>query len=421
VNLLFLTLVFPPDGVSTAHIMGDLTEDLARGGHAVSVFTTTPHFNRDPDAEGRQPRRHLWPVALQRSDFRGIPVYHTLMPRKGRSVALRLAGWAWFHAIATLAAVLITRRPDVIVVPSPPLTMAVSAWLVGLCRRAPFIYNVQEIYPDIAINLGALRNPLLIGALRRLERFAYRKAGAVTVIAPRMRDRLLERGVPADKVHVIPNFVNLDDLPRVAKDNPFSREHDLHEKFVVSYAGNLGPAQGLEAVLSAAELLREHGSIRFLLVGDGILGEALRQQRDERRLDNCVIVPYQPFARVPEIYGASDVCLVPQARETGSDAIPSKVYRIMACSKPVIGVTERDSDLAGLIHDAGCGAVVEAGNPEALAAVVLDASRDPLAWRQFGEAGRMHVSARYTRAVVSRQYSDLLARVAAIPAARNHA
>jgi colanic acid biosynthesis glycosyl transferase WcaI len=407
-RVMLLSLVFRPDNVSTAHIMADLTADLVAAGHRVSVFTTTPHYNRDAAAEARQRLRWYWGPLVQASEYHGARVYHVAMPRKGASVALRLSAWIWFHLVSTIAAIVLAGRTDVILAPSPPLTVGVSAWIVGRLHRARFVYNVQEIYPDIAINLGALRNRRVIRFLQGLERFVYRRAHTITAISDRMRERLLDKGVPAEKVVVIPNFVDVDALAPRPKDNAFSREYGVVDKFVVSYAGNIGPAQGLECFVDAASLLRDRPDVRLMLIGDGSLVVPLRERAAARGLTNVVIVPYQPFARVPDIYGASDVCVVAQAATTASDAIPSKVYRIMACERPIVAATEAGSDLARLIRDAGAGIVIAPGSGEGLAAAVRDAVEDPEAWKARGVAGRHHVTSTYARHLVSARYCEAL-------------
>jgi colanic acid biosynthesis glycosyl transferase WcaI len=410
-RVLFLTLVFPPDSVSTAEIMGDLALELRSRGHDVTVVTTVPHYNRDPDADRRQPVRRVWGPLLGRSDYGGVPVFHTAMPAKTPGVLRRIAAWAGFHAISTIAALTIVERPDVILAPSPPLSIGVSAWIVARLRGARYIYNVQEIYPDIAINLGAVKNRAIISALHALERFVYRGAAAVTVIAARMRDRLVAKGVPAARVHVIPNFVDLDRLAPAPRHNEFSARHGLDEGLIVTYAGNMGPAQGLETVIDAARLIGDRLPVRFVLIGEGGQRASLTALAAALPHPSVAVLPYQPSSLMPQIYGASDVSLVPLAASTGSDAIPSKVYRIMASGRPLIAVAEADSDLAVLVREAGCGRAVAPADPAALADAVADAAAHPDAWRAMGERGRAHVVAHYTRAVVTAQYDALIRRV----------
>lgn len=413
-NILILTLVFPPDSVSTAQIMGDLAADLHARGHAVTVLTTSPHYNRDPEAEARQPITPYWGPILRRSYYQGIPVYHTSMPKKGKNVMLRLVAWLGFHLLSTAVGLTIIAKPDVIITPSPPLTIGLSAWILGALRRAPFIYNVQEIYPDIAIRLGVLRNRYLIRLLFGLERFVYHKASKVTVIAPRMRERLLQKGVPGDKVRVVPNFVDVNELEPLPKDNAFSRQYKVHDRFVISYAGNLGPAQGLETFIQAACLLRDESSIHFMIMGDGILRETLQQRVSELALHNLTFLPHQPYSLVPLIYASSDLNLVPQAAETGFDAVPSKVYRIMACERPVLAVTDPSSDLGQLVLSAQCGAIAAPSAADALSEIIRAASSNQDLWRQMGKAGRRHVVENYARAVVTDRYLALVQEAMAL-------
>jgi colanic acid biosynthesis glycosyl transferase WcaI len=412
-HVLVLTLVFPPDGVSTAVIMGELSADLRRAGHEVTVVTTVPHYNRDLEAESRQPLARLWGPLLYRSEFQGLRVLHVGMPRKSGRVLSRLLAWTRFHLLSLAAAVTLVRRIDVILAPSPPLTIGLCAWLLGCVYRAPFVYNVQEVYPDIAIALGAIRNRRIIKVLLALERFVYARARMVTVIGEGMRRRILAKGVPPGSVRLIPNFVDVGYMLPLAKDNPFSREHGLAQAFVVTYAGNMGPAQGLDAILEAAALLAGERGLLFLLVGEGSQHARLRAAALERNLANVRILGHQPYDLVPQIYAASDLCVVPLAGQAGADAIPSKVYRIMACERPVLACADADSDLGELVRRAGCGLVVPPGSAAALAEAVKDAMRDPEACAAMGRAGRAHVLAHYSRAAVSAQYESLIREMTA--------
>ena len=408
-RVLILSLVFPPDGVSTAVILGELSADLKRAGHDVSVITTAPHYNRDEAAEARQPLTKAWAGLLYLSDYHGIPVLHVAMPRKTASVFRRLMAWMQFHVLSLLAALTHVRRVDVIVTPSPPLTVGVVAWLLGLRYRAPFVYNVQELYPDIAIALGALRNRGLIRMLYALERFVYRRARFITVIAQRMRERVVNKGIPADKVRVVPNFADVDDLVPLPKSNDFSRRHGLDSRFVVTYAGNMGPAQDLDSVIEAALLLRHQSGVMFLLVGEGSAYQRLNERVLSLGLTNVLMLPHQPYDLVPQIYAASDLCLVPLAKDTGSDAVPSKVYRIMACERPVLACADAHSDLAEFVMETRGGIVVPPAAPETLASAISDAATKPEVLREMGRVGRERVLAGYSRAAVTAQYDALVA------------
>lgn len=410
--MLFLTLVFPPDGVSTAQLMSELAVDLAKAGHPVSVVTTQPHYNRDETAAAAQPLRSAWGGLLFRSSYRGIPVAHVRMGPRGARTAERLSGWLRFHVLGLIAALRLGRRPDVIIVPSPLLSLGVVAWAIGIVTGARYVYNVQELYPDLAVQLGKLRNPVLIGALRLLAQFVYRTAAAITVITPRMRSKLLARGVPESKLHYIPNFVDVDDLAPLDKANDFSREHGLAERFVVEYAGNMGHAQGLEVLLEAAAELRDDAGILFLFVGGGVGKDRLVEVAAGMRLPNVMFLPHQPYSRVPQIYAACDLAVVPLLASIEADAVPSKVYRIMACERPVLAIASPESDLAQIVGDAGAGIVVPP-DPAAIARAIREYSLlDPAARKRAGRSGREYVLQTVARAKITAQYGRLVAALA---------
>lgn len=412
-NILILTLVFPPDNVSTAHVIGDIAKDLHALGHSVTVLTTTPHYNHDQEAESKQPLRPFCGPVLKKSYYLGIPVYHTMMPHKGSNVFLRLLSWVGFHMLSTNIGLTIISRPDIIIAPSPPLTIGISAWIIGMLRGAPFIYNVQEIYPDIAIRLGALRNDMAIRFLYALERFVYKKASIITVIAPKMRQNLLMKQVPGDKVKTIPNFADVADLYPLPKINSFSQKYSIHDKFVVSYAGNFGVPQGLKTFLEAAHILRHDSNIMFTMIGDGMQREHLRHCIEALGLKDFLLLPHQPFSLIPQIYAASEANLVPQTQEAGFEAIPSKVYRIMACGRPVIAVTDPSSDLAQLVNEANCGMVVRPGSAQELARVIGWAYEHEKEWLEMGKAGCLYISQTYTRKAITERYDKLIRDVLA--------
>ncbi len=413
-----LSLVFPPDNVSTAHLMGCLAADLHRAGHDVSVITTTPHYNRDQEAEAQQPLEKLLPM-FRRSTFHGIPVLHVAMPRKTGSIVRRLAAWCLFHVLSTVAA-LCMPRPDVILCPSPPLTIGISAWVIALLRRSRFIYNVQEMYPDIAIDLGTLRSGLLIKVARLLEHFVYRTASAVTVIAPGMRSRLIERRVSPEKVHLIGNFVETVALKPSMRDESFIDAHSLHGKFIVNYSGNIGPAQGFATLVRVAEELRENTAVHFVIVGAGSFFAALRDDVRRLALSNLTIVDHQPFSRMPMIYAAADICLILQAASTAADGLPSKIYRIMACARPVIALTDPGSDLANLIEDSQCGICISPGDATSLARLLTEATGRRAQWEAMGMSGHEYVAQHVSREQTSSKYGDLIQSLCALNAARAH-
>jgi colanic acid biosynthesis glycosyl transferase WcaI len=410
-RLLLLSLVFPPDAVSTAQLFGEAVEDLVALGWQVDVVTTKPHYNPPPLESGSQPLSTLWGGALAKSGFGGATVWHTAMPRKGSSAAMRVAGWFGFHLLSVFVALFKVGQVDVILAPSPPLTIGIAAWLIGLLKGAPFIYNVQELYPDTAVSLGALREGPLLNLLRRMERFVYARSFAVTTISPGMARTIGGRAGDARKVRLIPNFVDTQVIVGRPRDNPFAREYSLNDVFTVVYAGNMGPAQGLNTLLDAAGLTRDDPDIRYVFVGDGTSREYLQQSAQSQRLSNVQFIPQQPYEKVPDIYGASDLCVVPLVSSLIAEAVPSKVYKIMAAERRVLAIADPTSDLAQVVRESGSGIVVDAGNAPALADAIRGAAKTTD--RMSATRGRDYVVQRVDRSRITKQYSDLLTEAVA--------
>lgn len=410
-HVLILSLVFPPDNVSTAHLMGELSKDLVELGHKVTVLTTVPHFNQDPVAEAEQPIRARWGRLLGKSDYYGATVYHAMIPKKTPNRLKRVAGWLIFHTISTVAGFALPRNVDVIIGPSPPLTIGVGAWLLGLRHRAPFVYNVQELYPDLAVDMGIIDNTMLVTGLRYMEHFVYARAESVTAITPHVRQKLLDRGVPAEKAIFLPNWVDTEEIQPRPRRNEFAERHGLLESFVVSYAGNMGLAQNLDYLIAVASEMKTDLEVRFLLVGDGVDRVRLERTILDLGLRNVVMLSHQPYSEVPLIYASSDLSYVGLLPGLDSDALPSKVYRIMASGRAVLAVTNRGSALAQLVEEADCGFVVEPRSPGRLAGVIRAAARDKELVAAKGRAGRDYVEQNYSRKLMVGRYAELVERL----------
>ncbi len=407
-RLLLLTLVFPPDSVSTAHLMGDLAEDLVRRGHRVTVLTTTPHYNRDPERERGQPLARWCGRLVQTSCFKDIPVYHVLVSRKGRHPLLRLMSWTGLHAVSLLVGLLPRFRADVVLAPSPPLSMGLCAAILARWSGGKSVYNIQELYPDLAINQGALRNRWLILAARLLERLTYRANHHLVAITDGMRECILAKGLPLSHVSVIPNCVDTSEFRPLPRANAFSSRHGLDGSFVVSYAGNMGVCQELETFVRAAHKLRDRSPVRFVMLGDGTERGALLDLARTLGLGNLTYLGYLPYSQMPEAYSACELSLVAQSSGIGHNALPSKLYRILAAERAVLACGDPDGDLLAFVRHEGVGLGVPAGDAQAMADAIDWAQQHPIELARMATAGRHVVVERFSREAVAAQYDHLL-------------
>jgi colanic acid biosynthesis glycosyl transferase WcaI len=323
---------------------------------------------------------------------------------------MRFLSYGTFNLTSTVCA-LLSGKHDVVITPSPPLTIGLAGWLVARIRGGAFIYNVQDIYPDAAIKLGLLTQPTVIRLLTWMERIVYRAANAVTVISDDFRANLMQKGVPANKIWLIPNAVDGEFLHPMERDNSFAREHGITHNFVVLYAGNVGLAQGVETLVDAACYIRNR-NIKVLIVGNGAGLSTARSRAEQRSLTNIRFVPFQPRERVPEVYASADVGVVLLRRGMGTTSTPSKLYSIMAAGKAVVACVDRGSEVWRVVEGAGCGVCVEPEDPVALGAVLDRLSADPSNTRELGLRGRAYVERNHNRARVGDLYHSLIVEMA---------
>lgn len=407
-RILFLTTYFRPESAANAILMTLLAEELVSLGHEVSIITGMPHYdgNRILDPY----RGKLW----VRERHGSIPItrVYLYVPAKKTSVAGRLLNYASFNILSAIAGLLAPRH-DILFVPSPPLTNGLTAYVLSRLRRLPFVYNVQDIYPDVAVRLGLLQNRRLIRLFERLERFVYAKADAVSVISDGFRRNLLAKGVPEAKIATIPNFVDTNFVTPLPRDNAFRREQNWGDHFVVLFAGNVGLSQGLETVLEAAGLLADVPGILFAIVGNGTTKQGLADKAETMGLTNVGFLPFQPFESVPEMYAAADAGLVPLRKGLTEDSVPSKLWTIMGAARPVLACVDKTSDTYTVVQEAGSGVCVPPEDPAALAEAIRTLYADPKQAAEMGRRGRKHVEQFYTSGSVARQYEALFAKIAA--------
>jgi glycosyltransferase involved in cell wall biosynthesis len=259
---------------------------------------------------------------------------------------------------------------------------------------------------------GRLPSSIAAKWLGALARFVYRRAAVITVVSPGFKRNLIEKGVPADKIHVIPNWADEDVYRPVPRDEALAAEYGLSEHFNVMFGGNMGAAQAMENVLHAAERLRDTTAVQFVLIGDGIDANCLRQIAYERGLHNVRFIGRQPAERMPYFFAWADALLVHLKRDPLFEiTIPSKTIAYLACGRPIITCTAGDA--ADVVCDAGAGLACSPEDPDALAQAVRELAAMPVEQREaLGQAGRQAFLKNYTRAVLVDKYYNLLEETA---------
>ncbi|MGE0130928.1 MAG: glycosyltransferase family 4 protein [Blastocatellales bacterium] len=398
-RILVVSLYYEPDRCqSNGPIIRALCDDWADAGHEVTVLTSFPHYNCDsvwPEYRGRLFQRdRAGKVRVIRS--------YIYVPRERSSIG-RIFNYLSFNLSSTLAG-LFTGRQDAIFVMSPPLTIGLTAFALGLIKRIPYCYNLQDIWPEAAVRLGMLRGRRMISFFERLEKFIYRRSRKIFAISEEFKTNLRAKGVPEDKIEVIPNFADTNFIRPMEKTNAFSQTHEIADKYVVLYAGNIGLSQGLEVILEAAGRLRDRSEIVFLVVGQGACRDSLIAETERRGLENVRFLPLQPESDLPLLYASCDVALIPLRRGVTENSVPCKTYSIMAAGRPYVAGVDQGSNVWKLTEAAGCGMCIEPEDGKALAEAILQLQSEPELSRAMGRNGREYVTRHFAREAGANRY-----------------
>ena len=404
-KILIHSLIFSPDGVSTAYLYNDIALAFKKRGFEVVVLSTTPHFNVVEEQLAEQPMKWgVWGL-YKKSLFHGIPVYH-VPQKKFKSTLLRLIGFVYWHIVSLFVGLTI-KNVDVILSPSPPLTIGLLNLWLGKLKGAKVVYNVQEIYPDI---LGK-KSGLVYNVLSKLEHKVYNSSDAVTTIDQVFHDTIVDRFEDRKKLHIIPNFVDTDlyrtGVSTEALDKSLFPETD---SIKMLYAGNIGFAQDWEQLVRLAEKTRDL-NVEYFLIGEGVMKKYVEDKKQELGLDKLHVLPYQPRHLMPAILAYSDVQYIFMTPKMEGMGFPSKVYTIMACGRPLLICSGENTPIVNFLQPVGCAKLVTDHDLEKktdeMAAWLGTMSREKL--REMGKKGEKVIHENYTKEIVTKKYVELVA------------
>ncbi|MEW6048913.1 MAG: glycosyltransferase family 4 protein [Bacillota bacterium] len=405
-KVLLLTTYFPPEVGAASHLFFELAETLVHRGHEVSVVTGYPGYNVGSKQIAQYKR------GLLMSEFvAGIRVLRIRAPRLPHHIPVFRGMDHFVRPAALLLRALMLERHDVVLVYSPPLPIGLSAYILSRFKGMPSVVNVQDLFPKEAVVTGLLKSKMLIRLFETIERFIYRTADALTVHSPGNREHLLSGGAPAERVRVIPNWVDVDMFRPGDRMNSFRRDHGLNSEFVVCFAGTMGYLQDMDVILEAASSLREHQDIVFLLVGDGVRRQSTVVRAATLGLSNVRFLPMQPRNVYPLVLQGADVCLVTLQAQLTTPVVPSKLATILAAGRPVVASMPLDGDAPKIIEEAGCGFCVPAGDARGLAGAILKLYRDPALREEMGARGRAYAERHFSREGCIGQYEKLFSEL----------
>lgn len=404
-KILFLTQYCPPEVGAPQNRIFEFAKRLKKFGHEVTILTAMPNYPKGEIFNEYKDKK------VVREEMDGIKIVRTsIYATKEKSFTKRLRNYLSFTFSSVFTGAKYIEKQDVIITESPPLFLGWSGYILSKKKKAKFVFNVSDLWPESAVKLDVLHNKALIKASTWLEEFCYKKASAVTGQTRGIVDNIVNRGFDKNKVHLITNGVDTEFFKKEKRDENFRKEIGIDGKFALCYAGIHGLAQGLEVIINAAEIIKEHEGIQIVFIGDGPEKNKLINMVKEKGLKNVSFLPIQPKANMPKIIASMDATIIPLKKlDIFKGALPSKMFEALASELPIVLAVEGEAEK--LINNAKAGIVVEPENHKEIAEAILKLYNDKELRDNLGHNGRKYVIDNYSRESISRKLENILLKL----------
>lgn len=407
-RILYVSQYFPPEMGAPSARVHELSREWVKLGHQVCVLTAFAHH-----PTGRKSANDRWRIT-RREQIDGIDVVRSyIWATANQGIAKRMVSYASFMASALMLGAVRVRRPDVVIATSPQLLCALAGHLLALRFRAPFVFEVRDLWPESILAVKAMNDNVVVHGLKRLARYLYAHASRIVTVGQGYKQEIHRRyGIPRERMAVIPNGIDTELFVPGPAHNEVRKQYGWGDRFVVLYLGTHGMAHALHTVLDAASSLREHPEILFVFVGEGAEKGKLKKWARENKLDNTQFIDQQPKHRAPLFYAACDLGLV-TLRNTSlfQSVLPSKIFEHMGMARPILLTV--DGEARTLVEEAQAGWYVPPENAQALREAILHAVAHRHVLHLMGRRGRQFVIESYDRRVLARRYLDLLTDILA--------
>ena len=405
-RILFLSHYFPPEVNAPATRTYEHCKQWVKMGHEVTVISCVPHH---PMGKAYPGYKNKLIHTEYKDGIKAIKVFTYITANEG--FVKRTFNYVFYMLMVILAAPFLAKA-DVVISTSPQFFNGLAGYFVSRIKRAPWLLEIRDLWPESIVAVGAISNPRVIALLEGIERFIYRKADHIVPVTYSFKTHIERCGGSADKITVIRNGVDLSFFADRPADEIYAEQIGVSGKFVASYVGTHGMAHGLDTIIEAAELLREREDIAFLMAGDGAERQRLTAEVVARKLKNVILLGQLPKADMPRLWSVSGASLVLlKKQDLFLTVIPSKIFESMAMKKPIIlGVQGESCDI---ITEAKSGLPIEPENATELAAAVARLADNPDLCRELGESGATYVAEHFDRSVLATRYEGILAKLVA--------
>ncbi len=402
-NILIITHFYPPEmGAAAARISG-LARWLVRFGHHVEVVTGFPNYPTGKIYAGYESKG----FARKEEIKEGVVIHRTWVfasPRK--STLFRILNYVSFMVSSIVPMGQVKCKYDVIIASSPPLFVGISGWFLARKMRVPFIFDIRDIWPEVAVEAGEFPdNSMIVRLSRRVARLLYKQANHLTPVTASKMRKLIAQGVPPRKITVVSNGIDLDIIQQSISIR-WREKLALQKKFTLIYAGLIGIAQGIDTLVEVARRLQHLANIHFLIVGDGVQRDRIYRRVQRLNLTNMTFLPSQPRRIIPSLLKSADLALVPLVNDKINDAIPSKLLEAWGCGKPVLLLAGGES--AELVNSIAGGKVVSPNNISSIVDTIIELVNDRTNLKSYGKNGYRFVTSSCDRQKLGRIMESVL-------------
>lgn len=404
-KVLLLKDYFYPEQCAGIQLTNDLLQGLVENGLLADVYVPIPCRGIDKET------RKVYKSKKKETLYEGkVNLYRYWLPYEGKSTFFRALRYL-LQNVRQFFKGLSCKDAEILFLGStPPTNGLVGVWLKKI-KKIPFVYNVQDIFPDSMVTAGITKKDSLLWKIGNwIANTTYKHADKIIVISEEMKNNLIEKGVSKEKIEIVYNWVNEEETRPIEKENnKLYKELDIPEyAFPIVYAGNIGKAQSVETIIEAAEILKEETDIGFYIFGDGTNKEIIEKMIEEKELKNVHLYPLQPPDRVSEVYSLGEASIVSCKAEIGKNALPSKTWSIMACQKPLLVCFDKGTMLERLTKEERCGLFAEPEDAKGLSENILFLSKNREYCSEMGKKAREYIEKHLARKTCTDQISKIL-------------
>ena len=406
-RLLVITPHFEPDTAPTGIIVTSLVEQWAKQGHQIEVITSLPWY------EKHEIENHWKGRLFRREEQKSVTVTRLHpFPQNKNKLFRRLISFLAFSFLAVIVSLFKKGPFDNVVAISPPLSLGNVGKVAALRHRCKLILNLQDIFPDVAVALGKIKSHSSIRLLKKYEKFTYSGSDAITVLSKDLEENVnkkIDTIKSCPELEVIPNFLISSSIKPQSRLTNYREEHQLEEKLVVMYAGNLGNSQSFELITDAAKKHDEKDDIVYVINGNGAMSDQLKQQANQ--LKNLLVVDYQPIERLSEVLATADIHLIPLRAGLGDMSVPSKIYSIFASGRPVIASVDSGTEIDKIVTESKGGIAVPPDDSVSFFLALENLIENSELREEMGKKARVWLENCYSSETIAASYLDLMERL----------